>query len=140
MESLQDKTIAEIMALEEKFTLLLNEAMEQMRNLDGSISSNALLAIQSVYLKSAGFTEAACACNGQVMTSQVRPRVPSQMVLELYGRSSQICPVCGEVYLRRFPNPEDKGLYIHEVQKDLDVLRVTKGCFHGQSSDFAVGG
>lgn len=69
-----------------------------------------------------------------------RARKSWVVLVTLPSRSSQICPVCGEVYLRRFPNPEDKGLYIHEVQKDLEILRVTKGCFHGQSSDFTVGG
>lgn len=85
MDSKRDEQLFdEVRAAEEKFTLFLNEAMEQMRNPDGSISSIALLAIQSVYLKSAGFTEAACACNGQVITGQIRPRVPSDMILELY--------------------------------------------------------
>lgn len=80
-----DKAIAEIQALEEKFTQLLNEAMEQMKNPDGSISSLALIAIQSVYIKSAGFTEACCSCNGQVMTGQTRPRISPQMIFELYN-------------------------------------------------------
>lgn len=69
-----------------------------------------------------------------------RARKAWVILVPLGFRSSQICPVCGEPYLKRFPSPEDHGLYIHEVQKDLEVLRVTKGCFHGHQSDFAVGG
>lgn len=69
-----------------------------------------------------------------------RSRKPWFVLVPQPIRTQQVCPVCGEVYLKRFPDPQDKGLYIHEVQRDVEVLLVTKGCYHGHQSDFAVGG